>query len=74
MTNENDHDILIAIKTSAENHQDNFLRYIESNAKDHETFEKGIGAAHRRIDYLLGTVILGVISLIVTVIVAVKLV
>ena len=74
MTNENDHDLLIAIRTNTENHQENFLRYIESNAKDHETFEKGIGAAHRRIDYLLGTVIVGVIGLIVTVIIAVKLV
>lgn len=67
MTNENDHDILISIKTNIENHQDNFLRLIETNAKDHETFQRGIGAAHRRIDYLLGTVILAVISLIVVV-------
>ena len=74
MTNENDHDLLIAIRTNTENQQDTFLRYMEDNASDHADFSKGIGAAHRRIDYLLGTVIVGVISLIVVILVAVKLI
>lgn len=66
MSNEqSDHDILIEVRTGIKFMQDNYVKHCEDNAVKFSLIEKAVGAAHRRIDWLLVSGILTIIIMVV---------
>ena len=61
-----DHDLLIEIRTITRLNNDNFVKHCEDDARIQGTLESSISALHRRVDMLLVSGVLGIVVIVLT--------
>lgn len=62
MSDKDDHDLLIEISTKLSLYHELFVKHVEEDAKHFTILDSKVGAVHRRVDWLVGSIGLVVVT------------